>query len=205
MSVDLDRYTRKLLPEIVKMAHERMSQTLELEIPDDLPESENQKLLRVAVYLPLNDVLTLSKSYNMQGDPDECLKLGFHSGGAGNCWQTHEIVICDLEDAKVTFEQNWNMSAYQQSLVRPQAKSLLCVPIFNLEKYDLDADSQKTNPIIGVLCFDSDLNLIEKFARSETIAEAKILAGLISVALLGDMEATLNGSLMSSLKMPKRR
>ena len=143
--------------------------------------------------------------WDMEGDPDECLRLGFNSGGAGSCWQTHEVVICDLEDAKITYEQNWNMSAYQQSLVRPQAKSLLCVPIFNLDKYDREAVSQKSNPIIGVLCFDSDLNLIEKFAQSETIAEAKILAGLISVALLGDMEATLNGSLMNTLNMPKRR
>ena len=205
MSINLDRITRKLQPFIMKTIHDRMFATLKLDAVPKPAEGANIKFLRVALYLPINDTLKIVESYNMQGDNDICLELGLQSGGAGSCWQTHEMVVCDLEDAKLTYEVNWDMSEFQQKLVRQQLKSLLCVPVFNLNMYEERALSERSNPLIGVLCFDSDLDLLEDFTLEAVTNEARISAGLLSVALLGDLEAALDRTLMGNLNLPKRR
>ena len=75
-------------------------------------------------------------------------------------------MVCDLVDAKQTFQSAYKMTKYQQALVRPELKSLLSVPIFDQNKYD-QTRPKTGNPLVGVLNFDSDDNLLADFAKPE--------------------------------------
>ncbi len=188
MSVNLDRHASKLIPEILKYSLCQMSHVLQI---DGINAESGVKVLRTAFYTPLNDVLKITFSEGMEGDELK-LEFGFRSGGVGRCWQDHEEVVCDLEDAKMNYSTAWNMSEYQQNMVRPQLKSLLCVPIFNLALFDPNADAPRFNPLVGILTYDSDLDLLNKFIQKETLDEARITAGLLSIALRGRLESILN-------------
>ena len=188
MSINLDRHASKLIPEILKDSLCQMTHVLKL---DEVEAGANVKVLRTAFYTPLNDVLKITFSEGIEGDELK-LEFGFRSGGVGRCWQDHEEVVCDLEDAKTNFSSAWNMSEYQQNLVRPQLKSLLCVPIFNLALFDPRADAPRFNPLVGILTYDSDLDLLVKFIQKETLDEARITAGLLSLALRGRLESILS-------------
>jgi len=121
--------------------------------------------LRVNVALPTGkDRLKILYTYNMDDDADDRLEFSLDAGATGLCWQTHDFVVCDLIDAKATFQSKYKMSKYQQALVRSELKSLLSVPIFDQGKFSSEK-AKIDNPLIGVLNFDSDENLMQVFAK----------------------------------------
>lgn len=135
--------------------------------------------LRVNVVLPTTKGrLRVFYTHNMDNDPDDQLEFDIGSGACGQCYQLHQSVICDLEDAKRTFRAAWKMNKYQQAMVRQCLKSLLCVPIFNLNKYNPSL-ANLDNPLLGVLSFDSDHDLLVPFGRTEIESEAMKMAAFV--------------------------
>lgn len=140
---------------------------------------EGQIHLRVNVVMRIReDRLRILYTYNMDEDTDDRLEFGIGTGACGECWKIHDFVICDLTDAKKTFQTRWRMDKYQQALVRPSLQSLLCIPIFDLDKFDR-VKANVENPIIGVLSLDSDADLIDDFGDTEVRKQATECAKLI--------------------------
>jgi NTE family protein len=138
------------------------------------------------VHMRVNVVMPIEKNrvrvmYNcgMDDDPDDRLDFEIGSGATGRCWQTHAEVICDLEDAKGTFASHWRMNKYQQAMVRRELRSLLSVPIFDKEQYD-DQKPVSENPIIGVLNFDSDEDILIDFASAKVQQSAREAAQAVA-------------------------
>jgi len=113
--------------------------------------------------------LRVTYCFNMdsEADTDDELEFAMGSGACGQCWETKELVYCDLEAAR-SQTKAWKMDKYQQAMVRGDLKSLLCAPI-------LDAHGER----LGVLNVDSPvksmLSLVddeEKIDRFETVAVA---------------------------------
>ncbi len=110
------------------------------------------------------DRLRILYTYNMDGDADDRLEFGMDAGSSGLCWQTHDFVVCDLVDAKATFQSRYKMTKYQQALVRRELRSLLSVPIFDQDQFS-ERKAKTEIPLIGVLNFDSDENLLDDFTK----------------------------------------
>lgn len=139
--------------------------------------------LRVNVVLPTTKGrLRVFYTYNMDNDPDDQLEFDTGSGACGQCYQRHQSVICDLEDATRTFRDVWKMNKYQQAMVRQSLRSLLCVPIFNPNRYN-PSIANVDNPLLGVLSFDSDDDLLVHFGREDIEREAMKMAGFIGTEL----------------------
>jgi NTE family protein len=120
--------------------------------------------LRVNVAMPTGkDRLKILYTYNMDDDADDRLEFSMDAGATGLCWQTRDFVVCDLVDAQKTFQSKYKMTKYQQALVRRDLRSLLSVPIFDYEQFS-DTRSKTDNPLIGVLNFDSNEDLLADFA-----------------------------------------
>ena len=136
--------------------------------------------LRANVLMPIdNDLLKILYTWNMQDDADDQLEFCIDAGAAGCCWQTRDIVPCDLNEAKVNFATRYKMTKYQQALVRPSLQSLMCTPVFD-KKNHTTVGPNSTSPLIAVLSFDSDENLLREFCQ-EVVQQAaancsKILA-----------------------------
>ena len=88
-----------------------------------------------------------------------------------------------MVDAKGTFQTTYKMTKYQQALVRRELKSLLSVPIFNHLEF-LSERANIENPLIGVLNFDSDADLLKSFAKQAVQQEAVECAKTLSRFLL---------------------
>jgi hypothetical protein len=136
--------------------------------------------LRVNVIMRTNlDRLRLLYCHNMDNDADDRMEFGVGEGAAGECWARHDPVLCDMEDARASFRTRWKMTKYQQAMIRPTIKSLLCVPIFDQRQFDPQRDN-KQNPMIGILSLDSDEDLLEPFSRREiqqiAVDHAKMVA-----------------------------
>jgi NTE family protein len=132
--------------------------------------------LRANIAMPIHgNRLAILYTYNMDNDADDRLEFSLDAGATGLCWQTHNLVFCDLVDAKQTFQSKYRMTKYQQALVRPKLKSLLSVPIFHPDKYSAERPNPE-NPILGVLNFDSDEELLTTFARPEVQHEIQQMA-----------------------------
>ncbi len=138
--------------------------------------------LRVNVALPNGkDRLRILYSYNMDEDADDRLEFGIGVGATGCCWQEHDFVYCDLVEAKSNY-QSWGMTKYQQAMVRDDLISLLCVPIFDQDHLNLDRE-QTENPLIGVLNFDSNVDLSADFTSEPIQNAARECAAALWLAL----------------------
>jgi NTE family protein len=111
---------------------------------------QKQKLhLRINIALPIHpqqDRLRILYPFNMKRDADDRLILGVGEGCIGNCWKDHKIYCADMSEAKTSFESKWQMSKYQQALVRQSLKSLISLPIFDPRNFD-KMKNWKDNPI----------------------------------------------------------
>jgi len=144
----------------------------------------NQLGLRVEHHLRTNitirtprDTLRVMYYYGMEDDADDNLEFEIGSGACSVCWTDHKYVICDLENAKI--DKKWNLSKYQQALVRPTLKALLCLPVFDPQEDKNLPLIQRT--IIGVLNFDSDdRSLLEKFADDDLLKYGTVLADRVA-------------------------
>lgn len=139
--------------------------------------------LRVNVMMPRSrNRLRVMYTCNMDDDTDDRLELPQDGGASGLCWRTHDFVLCDLLEAKKTFGPTWCMTKYQQALVRRSLRSLLSVPIFDHTRFD-SSKSEVDNPLLGVLNFDSDEDLIKEFGRPKIQQTAATAAKLLSMSL----------------------
>lgn len=129
-----------------------------------LPEAH----LRVAVLLNLcknsraaeaqrRYLLRVCYSFGMEEDSDDQLELDLGSGGAGKCWQERRNIFVDMAVARNNYRTDYSMTKYQQALVRPSLKGLLCLPILADER-NVQSNAQPGNvePLLGVLCLDTD-------------------------------------------------
>ncbi|MGH7987165.1 MAG: patatin-like phospholipase family protein, partial [Candidatus Binataceae bacterium] len=126
--------------------------------------------------------LRIAYSFNMDNDADDRLEFDAGGGACGLCWKIHDLVICDLEDAKKTFATNWKMNKYQQAAVRQSLRSLLSVPIFDRKKYDGNRPDIE-NPLVAVLSFDSDDELLGEFSKQSVRMQAKNASALLATLL----------------------
>lgn len=96
--------------------------------------------------------------YGMDLDPDVLIAFGRDEGGVGACYVEREIQVIDLEWTREAYPV-YSMTAIQQALVRRTLKSLMCIPIYSLDGLTITEDT----PIIGILNFDSDEDVLEMF------------------------------------------
>jgi NTE family protein len=129
--------------------------------------------------------LRVTYSFNMDNDTDDRLEFPAGSGASGVCWNTRLPVTCNLDDAKQTFNSEWRMSKYQQALVKPDLKALLCVPIFAPHLSDVEIQRK----IIGVLNIDSTDDILTVLSDRRAIELAEEIAELVG----GMMESSGTG------------
>lgn len=149
-------------------------------LKEKILELPKEVVIRANITTPISkEKLAIRYSIGMELDADDALEFritqkdstgnAVPSGACGKCWTTSSLVICDLEKAKLDFEDVWKMNKYQQALVRMDLKSLLCVPIFNPGWHEgQDPTSER---LIGILNFDSPEDLLSSFAVFETDPE----------------------------------
>ena len=136
--------------------------------------------LRVnVVTLTTKGTLRVTYCFNMDNDADDRLEFPTGSGASGECWSNHEPVLCNLVQAATTYKTTWRMDKYQQAHVRRSAIGLLCLPIFDPDKYNPNAPVTE-NPLIGVLNFDSDDIQETDFAQQNIINKGIELALIIA-------------------------
>lgn len=142
--------------------------------------------LRVNVMRPINyETLRIVYTFNMdsEDDCDDQLEFRFGVGACGHCWRTLGPVTCDLEDARVTYSSKWKMDKRQQRLVRAGLRSLLSLPVFDPRKLRSSIDAPLRQSFIGVLNFDSDDRILERFADDTVLKTAHLCAGLVAERL----------------------
>jgi NTE family protein len=142
-------------------------------------------LLRANVTMPVGqkrNKLRILYPFNMNRDTDDRMIFGLDAGAVGRCWQTHSPVVADLVAAKNVFDSEWKLSKYQQALIRPTLKCLLSVPVFDPREFDKNRVAVE-NPLLGVLTFDSDEDLVTEFARVEVQQAAADGAKIIASRL----------------------
>ena len=104
--------------------------------------------------------------FNMEFDPDDNLEFEHQSGGAvGRCIDEQRVVALDMNEAESTYP-DYNMTKYEQALVRKSLQALLCWPI-PAEK-DINVEEPK-HPPLGVLNFDTDEPVSREFATDPII------------------------------------
>lgn len=121
--------------------------------------------------------------YNADLDTDDWLQFEhIRGGGVGRCWETANTQVVDLEDTKRTYTE-YKMSKYEQALVRPALRSLLCVPIFH------PADKGQPRPKtrrLGILNFDSDeRSALSVFKDRDVQSWAESKARILATAWAG--------------------
>ena len=171
------------MKDVLRSVHALMINTL-CRVDADLPPDMH---LRVNVMMPVSrDHLRVLYTWNMDTieDTDDRLELSAGSGGAGRCWQEKKPVVVNMQQARQGFfasaqrgtSDEWVMTKYQTALVRQKLQALMCVPILK----------SGLNPpeIMGVLNFDSDLNLMLNFGRSEVERMALDAANMVARTLL---------------------
>lgn len=95
--------------------------------------------------------LRVAFSSGMSGDNDDDLDLPKEGGATGIALKSRVVVLTDMVDARFGYN-DYEMTKYQQALVRPSLKALISIPL---------VDDGKP---VGVLSFDSDDDLLPCFA-----------------------------------------
>lgn len=150
--------------------------------------------LRVNVMRPtFRDTLKVVYTCNMDGedDCDDQIEFKRGVGACGLCWERHEAIACNLSEAKITYAQEWRMSKHQQRLVRSSLRSLFSVPIYNPKlhnptTFDPNNDemiSRREAAFLGVLNFDSDEDVLDKFKSKKMFETSEYCANLIAEKL----------------------
>lgn len=143
------------------------------------PESTHMRVN--IVWKTTKNTLRVTYSFNMENDADDQLEFELGGGACGECWERQDIVVCDLNAAKNTYNSSWKMNKYQQALVRTDLKSLLCVPIFIF-----DTNTPDNLQIVGVLNFDSMEDLRIEFENEDLYLFFAEIAGYVSECLVED-------------------
>lgn len=140
------------------------------------------KSLRCSVMLPSGvDCLKVWTAVNMDGDNDRQLEIDVTSGVAGYVYsQVHIAALVDRitypTDTRVTIRP-----AHAQASVRPEMRSILCIPIFDPFTASMPLEQRS---ILGILCCDSDLRMAEAgFEDSYVVGLLTKVADLVAVTL----------------------
>jgi hypothetical protein len=143
-----------------------------------------QPHLRASVTMPTTrETLRVMYTYGMDNDADDRLELGLDQGACSRCYKDGVRVLCDMVAAKAGYTKEWKMNKYQQAYVRPQLKSLLCIPIYRPP--GRRAKYPHPKGVIGVLSFDSDDDILRAFDKRSVLEVAERASSMIALALTG--------------------
>lgn len=146
-------------------------------------QGEEPTNLRINIVVPVErERLRVRYTFNMDNDADDRLEFKLNAGASGRCWQEHDFVISDLSEASGIYQKEFGMDKYQLALIRPTLKSLLSVPIFDPKEFDTRRPKEE-NPMLGVLNFDSDDDLLEAFSDPVVQGAARDGAKFVAKAL----------------------
>ncbi|HLK59040.1 MAG TPA: patatin-like phospholipase family protein [Chthonomonadaceae bacterium] len=145
--------------------------------------------LRMNISLPTEgDRLAIRYSYNMDDDADDALVFSSGCGACGQCWTKHDFVIANLsafDPSQAANRRNeYGLTKYEQALVGPRLRSLMCVPIFDPSRFNKNRP-KIDNPVIGVLSIDSDEEILADFDKTEIQQHAAEIAGMVADQLIG--------------------
>jgi NTE family protein len=133
--------------------------------------------LRANVMLPVSrGRLRVNYGYNMENDTDDQLTIPITSRGAGECWRTGNLVVCNMEQVRGSSDK------YIIALLRPSTNSLMSVPIPDIRH--APDDSGGYSRLLGVLNIDSDNDLLSYFTNRDVQQQALDAARLIATLLL---------------------
>ena len=115
--------------------------------------------------------LAIRYRFNMDFDTDDFIDFPSDAGAVARCYNERQTLLCDLERARRGFA-DYNMSKYNQALVRQSLKSLMSVPMFDPR----GADPAKSS-LLGVLNFARHSDLAVDLARMVAYAWVEAAAG----------------------------
>jgi NTE family protein len=130
----------------------------------------NSKLRANLTFLTTRNTLRIVAGVNMQNDADDRLELELNASASGECWDKHKIVILDIGAFLKQKQPIPGVTKYQQALVRPTLSTIISIPIFDPRHFLADRDA-KSNPLIGILNFDSDTASVADFEGARGAAE----------------------------------
>lgn len=123
--------------------------------------------IRANIMLPTErGTLIIVYYHGMDSDPDRDLELSLDSGCAGRCWSTRTPIFADLEHQS----SDWGMTPEQQRRIRNDRKTILSIPIFDIEKTRLKLNRNNlSSDIIGILSVDTSTALHDTMWNGEKI------------------------------------
>jgi predicted acylesterase/phospholipase RssA len=127
--------------------------------------------LRANLTLPTTrNTLRIVAGMNMEDDADDRLELELNASASGECWEKHKIVILDVGTFLRRKQPIPGVNKYQQALVRPTLSTIISIPIFDPRHFLSERDAN-SNPLIGILNFDSDSATVTDFEGALSAAE----------------------------------
>jgi NTE family protein len=117
--------------------------------------------VRVSIKMPKDrSTLIVAYQFGMDNDSDRDLELAIGAGFSGRAWSTRLPVFGDLIEVK-TNPSNWLITGEQQKKFRPDRKAVFSVPIFDVGRSAVAADSVNDLALLGVLSIDTDTPLAD--------------------------------------------
>jgi hypothetical protein len=136
-------------------------------------------LLRANIMLPVREeFLRVMYTYNMQTFADDRLLLHQNQTGAGQAFQQKQTILTDMRAIRQAGGIQ-GLSKYDQALVPNHLVSLISVPIFR-SNADWTNLRQLRAPPLGILNFDSDIDILPLFNRADIqrfVVQASIVLG----------------------------
>ncbi len=142
--------SEELVGMYLKRLHDEMDKLLKV---DDLH-------LRLNIALPIEPQrrrMRILYTYNMDDDCDDRLELKINAGAMGKCWQTKQPVMVNMDRVRSSLE-DWNMTKYEQALIRKELKTLISLPLMPAKR-----DNKTNVDPVAILSIDSDNDLTEQF------------------------------------------
>jgi hypothetical protein len=131
---------------------------------------QNNFLNRLHLQSPMLEIKFFSS--DMANAPDRYIKLDKHQGVSGQAWGSGEILVGDLTIPDTGDGPRWNLSKEQRELTK-HLKAILAVPILS-----------PASDVIGVLCFDSEMECADYFSEDDVKDIATRIADAIWALLI---------------------
>ncbi len=129
-------------------------------------------------------------SLGMDDDPDSDLELDQDAGCRGRGWETGEVAVADLDEARVE-PTAWKMSREQHNKIPIRVKSMISAPIPG----NLHAESVPSRPI-GTLSVDCEARLADTGWWSEPSGNPPCLGVDSQITTLMQLWARVIGSML---------
>jgi len=124
---------------------------------------------------PQQQQIEILYHYNMDLDPDVFIAFAPEEGGVGACFKERRIQRIDLQWTRDAYYV-YGMTAVQQAVVRRTLKSSMCVPMFDPNVPQITDET----PIIAILNFDSDENVLDLFSELDIRKKATEMARMMA-------------------------